>query len=136
MLPEDRPTLVDGMQRLAAGEQTELYYRILRPDGEVRWVRSRSYPVLNEQGQVERVVGSVRDITAQVLAQERLQESERRKSAILEASLDACISIDQEGRVIEWNRAAERLFGYEREAAMGRDLAELIVPQRICRPSL
>lgn len=133
VLPEDRPTLVDGMQRLAAGEQTELYYRILRPDGEVRWVRSRSYPVLNEQGQVERVVGSVRDITAQVLAQERLQESERRKSAILEASLDACISIDQEGRVIEWNRAAERLFGYEREAAMGRDLAELIVPQRICR---
>jgi PAS domain S-box/diguanylate cyclase (GGDEF) domain len=78
VLPEDRPTLVDGMQRLAAGEQTELYYRILRPDGEVRWVRSRSYPVLNEQGQVERVVGSVRDITERKRAERQAVEHQRR----------------------------------------------------------
>ena len=47
---------------------------------------------------------------------------------ILDAALDAIVSIDDTGRVIEFNRAAESIFGYPREAALGRDMADLIIP--------
>lgn len=55
-------------------------------------------------------------------------ESEARKSAMFETALDCIITIDHRGRVIEFNPAAERTFGFTREEATGRELAELIIP--------
>ncbi len=54
--------------------------------------------------------------------------AEAHASAVLRAALDGVVTIDHRGRVMEFNRAAERLFGYAREDALGRELAELIVP--------
>jgi diguanylate cyclase (GGDEF)-like protein/PAS domain S-box-containing protein len=51
--------------------------------------------------------------------------------AILDAALDCIVVIDAEGRVAAWNPAAERAFGYRREFALGRELAELIIPERL-----
>jgi len=62
---------------------------------------------------------------------EKVRESEARKAAILEASLDAVITIDHQGRVLELNSAAEHLFGYSRKDAVGRELLDLIVPPRM-----
>jgi PAS domain S-box-containing protein len=50
------------------------------------------------------------------------------QAAIIEAALDSVIAVDAEDRVVAWNRAAERTFGYAREEAIGRDMAELIIP--------
>ena len=54
--------------------------------------------------------------------------SARVDDAVLRASLDAIISIDGHGRVIEFNPAAERMFGYLRDEAIGAEMAALIVP--------
>src|SRR5947208_3272248 len=62
------------------------------------------------------------------LADEALKESEARKRAILESALDSVISIDHEGRLIEFNQAAEGTFGYTRESVFGKPIAELIIP--------
>ncbi len=64
-------------------------------------------------------------------SEERIRESEARKAAILEASLDAVITIDQQGQVVEFNSAAETIFGYRREEAVGWKLLDLIVPPRM-----
>lgn len=61
-------------------------------------------------------------------AEEAVRASEARKSAMLEASLDCIVSIDADGLVLEFNAAAERTFGYSAEEAIGREMAELIVP--------
>jgi len=61
-------------------------------------------------------------------AEEAVLESEARKSAIVEAALDCIITIDHEGRVLEFNPAAERTFGYPRDEAIGKEMAALIVP--------
>ena len=61
-------------------------------------------------------------------AEKAVRDSEARKSAILEAASDAIITIDHEGKVIEWNPAAERTFGTPRAEAIGREMAELIIP--------
>src|SRR3954454_7619681 len=52
-------------------------------------------------------------------------------SAVLDAALDAVVAIDGGGRVVEWNPAAERMFGYRAADALGRELAALIVPAEL-----
>jgi PAS domain S-box-containing protein len=69
--------------------------------------------------------------TARKLADAAVEESERRKAAILEGAFDAIITIDYEGRILEFNPAAERLFGFVAEEAIGRELGELIIPERL-----
>ena len=58
-----------------------------------------------------------------------LEDSEARKSAILDASLSGIVSCDSQARVTEFNPAAERMFGFTRSEALGRDVAELLIPQ-------
>jgi PAS domain S-box-containing protein len=61
-------------------------------------------------------------------AEEAADESEARGRAIFEAALDCIVVIDSSGRVVQFNPAAERTFGYTAEEAHGREMAELIVP--------
>jgi PAS domain S-box-containing protein len=61
-------------------------------------------------------------------AEEAVRISEARKRAVLASSLDAVITIDHEGTVVEFNPAAERLFGYTEGFAVGREMAELVIP--------
>ncbi len=61
-------------------------------------------------------------------AQQALQQSEKRTRAILETAMDAIISIDEESRILEFNPAAERIFGFKRHEVLGRDVTETIIP--------
>src|SRR5437763_13806216 len=54
--------------------------------------------------------------------------AERKYRAILESAIDCIIAISHEGRIIEFNPAAERVFGYSRQEVIGSELAELIIP--------
>jgi PAS domain S-box-containing protein len=68
-------------------------------------------------------------LARQLDAEQRASERERHAADILANSLDAHVSIDQEDRVVDWNRQAETVFGWTAEEAYGRRLAELIVPE-------
>jgi PAS domain S-box-containing protein len=59
---------------------------------------------------------------------EALRAKEARHNAMLEASLDCVVTMDHEGRVVDFNPAAERIFGYQAEDVIGREMADLIVP--------
>ncbi len=59
---------------------------------------------------------------------EQVQESEAGTRAIIENALDGIITIDHNGGIIEFNPAAEKLFGFEREALLGKSIAETIIP--------
>jgi diguanylate cyclase (GGDEF)-like protein/PAS domain S-box-containing protein len=60
--------------------------------------------------------------------EEELRASEIRKALILDSALDCILTADHEGRIIEFNSAARRLFGYSRSEVLGRDVADTIVP--------
>jgi len=62
-------------------------------------------------------------------AEGAIHEREARHAAILESALDCIITIDDRGRVLEFNGAAEETFGYKAEEVVGHEMAELIVPQ-------
>jgi PAS domain S-box-containing protein len=70
----------------------------------------------------------VHDVTARKEAERALTRSEARKAAILESALDCIITMDADGRVIEFNPAAERTFGYRQRDVVGQFLADLIIP--------
>lgn len=72
----------------------------------------------------------IADISPHILAQQALQKSENRKSAILSASLDAIITMNHEGKISDFNPAAENIFGFRRDDILGRFLADLIIPER------
>ena len=63
-------------------------------------------------------------------AVEHASEYESRFRAMVEAALDCIITIDHRGRIVEFNAAAERTFGYPRHEVIGRDMGELIIPER------
>jgi len=64
-------------------------------------------------------------------AEARLRTSDERMCALLEHAHDAVVSIDEQGRVSQWNRAAERLFGWSPVEAIGQPVADLIVPPQM-----
>jgi PAS domain S-box-containing protein len=59
---------------------------------------------------------------------EALRAKEARHKAMLDAALDCVVTMDDKGRVVDFNPAAERTFGYKARDAVGRDMAELIIP--------
>lgn len=61
-------------------------------------------------------------------AETAMREREARHGAILESALDCIVTIDDRGRVLEFNAAAEQTFGYTAEEVVGREMAEIIVP--------
>lgn len=75
--PEDQRVEASAKQRQARGESTKLEYRIVHPDGETRWIRDHSFPVMNAAGAVERIVGTARDITDRKLAGLELARTNR-----------------------------------------------------------
>ncbi len=108
--------------------QRDVVMGITRHDGGQRWLQVDAVPVRDDSGVVTRVVTSFIDVTARKQAERDLRESEARKGAILDGALDAIITVTHDGRIAEFNPAAERLFGYSRAEAQGQAVATLIVP--------
>ncbi|HWG92420.1 MAG TPA: PAS domain S-box protein, partial [Candidatus Thermoplasmatota archaeon] len=125
-LAEDCPIRRVGL----TGQSVDQFETLLwRKDGTSFPAEQNAAPIIRD-GDIEGVVITFVDITERVRANQALRESEAMKSAILLASLDVIITMDAEGRVVEWNPAAERTFGYRAEEALGRLLADLIIPPR------
>lgn len=65
------------------------------------------------------------------LATSALREEERRSQSILATSLDGVLIMDEKGCVVDWNQAAERIFGWPRAEMLGRQLADYLIPERL-----
>jgi PAS domain S-box-containing protein len=82
-----------------------------------------------------RTMSTVGNQVGQFMGRKRVEtaviEGQRRTGAILATALDAIIGMDHQGTITEFNSAAERTFGYSREDAVGRELADLLIPRRL-----
>ncbi|MGO8764895.1 MAG: PAS domain S-box protein, partial [Limisphaerales bacterium] len=126
--PEDRPRIIDAtLTKQVTGKYDEVY-RIVRPDGSIRWIQDRAFPIQDEHGKVYRMVGIAEDITERKLVWDALRENEERKSAIMRVALDAIITIDHAGKIIELNDAAENIFTHNRSKLIGENILEIIPP--------
>ncbi|MBD3381129.1 MAG: PAS domain S-box protein, partial [candidate division Zixibacteria bacterium] len=92
--------------------ETDTEYRIVRPDGSIRWLRSRSFPIFDDKGEVYRTAGIVRDITERKLTEQALKSSEHKYRGLYENLTDGFAASDLKGNIVEFNRAFELMTGY------------------------
>jgi diguanylate cyclase (GGDEF)-like protein/PAS domain S-box-containing protein len=126
--PEDRERVLQAAKtKQAKGEYVE-EYRIVRPDGGIRWLRDRAFPVVHQGGEVYRIAGLAEDITERKLVADKLRESERRFSGLLGNVEMVSLMLDREARITYCNEYALRLTGWRREEVIGRNWFELFIP--------
>ena len=110
--PEDRDYVSERMDRTVSGP-TERQYRIVRPDGALRWVRSRGFPVPDQAGVTYRIAGIVEDVTDHVRLQDELREREAGlRHAQLMAKL-AHVITGPDGSFETWSDTLPQLIGVE-----------------------
>ncbi len=85
-------------------------------------------PIRDAEGALRGVVLVFRDQTEERRVERALRESEARKTAIMEAALDSIVTMDHTGAIVEFNGAAEEMFGRTRAAVVGKSLAALLIP--------
>ncbi len=106
-----------------------LVVRWRHKDGSWRFLESNAVPIVDAHGGLAGLRGVDRDITERKRAEDRLQAHAQRLALHAEYSPLGLIEWGADFRVAEWNRAAERLFGYSREEALGCHALDLIIPQ-------
>ena len=123
--PEDRPRFdehicdyLDGAKRGDAIGEIE--FRIVRSDGEVRWIGHVCRPVFGADGIFQGRRGSNRDITDRKRMEEELRSSGDTLQALVHSSPLAIVTFDKDGNIGMWNPAAERMFGWRAEEVTGR----------------
>ncbi|MEY2488905.1 MAG: hypothetical protein QOC70_847 [Verrucomicrobiota bacterium] len=127
--PEDRQAVRRAAMKQVEGTYNE-EYRIIRPDGSIRWIHDRAFPVRNGAGDIYRVVGVADDITERKQAEVVLQESERRFREMLEKVELMAMTLDQSGRVTFCNDYLLRVTGWTREEVIGADWFSKFVPDQ------
>ncbi|MDQ3271646.1 MAG: PAS domain S-box protein, partial [Pseudomonadota bacterium] len=124
--PEDRQKMSDASDLQRAGHPTQIEFRILRPDGEERWISDRAYPVLAADGSVTRLVGVGQDITARKLAEQALAESEKRYSNLFESGPSPMwVFAEESRRFLAVNRTAIEDYGYSESEFLAMTLYDL-----------
>lgn len=93
-----------------------------RPDGSV--IEVRGIPVPSGG-----FVTAYRDVSVEHQSRKELAASQRRTREVIDRSKDAFVSMDEDGRVFDWNPAAEEIFGWSRDEAIGAELTDLFIPK-------
>ena len=117
-------------QRVAAGGVPLIEEEVVPLATGPRTYVSVKCPLRDRLGRIHGVFGISTDITERKVAETALQASEERMRLIVETALDAVITMDSAGVITGWNPQAETTFGWTRAEALGRTLAQTIVPER------
>src|ERR1700722_2594265 len=123
--PDDQPKVAKILERAKReGAEFELGNRVVYPGGEIRDVHVVGHPAFGPSGDLAEFVGTMMDITER----KRGEQATRLLAAVVESSHDAIVSKDLDGTITSWNKAAERLFGYAAEEAVGQNILMIIPP--------
>ncbi len=110
--PQDRERVVRAAKQVSETFEYDEEYRIVQPDGSIRWIRDRAFPVRDENGMVYRVAGVADDITRRHLAEVDYLRETTRREAILNALPAHIALLDVEGNILTVNESWKR-FGEE-----------------------
>lgn len=124
--PEDLQRWSDHRHRVTARKVAEkIELRLLRPDGEIRWIDHVCLPVFDDKGTFLGTRGGFSDISSRKQAEER----NRRLATIVDSSDDAIIGKTLDGVITSWNKGAEKIYGYTEEEVLGTAIAQRVPPE-------
>jgi PAS domain S-box-containing protein len=127
--PDDRAAVIAERDAMTYAGDRE--FRIVRPDGKTRWIRTWSAPTRIEGGRVMRLAAVSEDITDERWLRETLRSSERQFRMLVDSVSDyAIVMLDPTGLITRWNTGAARITGYSAGEVVGRHFS-LFYPLRL-----
>ena len=127
--PDDRERIAEvHQQAYRTGEPYQMLERIVRPDGEVRYLASNGQVMMDSGGTPVRMRGTCIDVTDRVLAERARESIAARFRGLVESAPDAILVLDDEGRILEANPKAHELLGGAPAGHMIREV--LLAPVR------
>ncbi len=125
--PEDRADAEAAFRAMSESHHSASHeYRIIRPDGTIRWIADRGFAIRDVSGDVLRIFGMAEDITER--RQTELETRRRQKflESVLYHAPDAIVTLDALHHVLDWNPGAEKMFGYTRNETVGGHLDDFV----------
>ena len=129
--PDDRERIVDAARTKQAAGTYDEEYRIRRPDGTIRWIRDRAFPIADANGKLFRIAGIAEDITDAKNASDELRESQRRFSDMLSNLELVALMLDRDARITYANDHLLKLTGRRREEVVGKNWVDLFLPPEV-----
>jgi diguanylate cyclase (GGDEF)-like protein/PAS domain S-box-containing protein len=125
IVPDDRPRVESSLSMATNEGIYNVEYRIVRADGEIRWIHDRSFPVRTPSGKIERQIGIAIDITERKCLEDSLFQEKELAEITLKSIGDCVVTTDAVGRVTYLNPVAEELLGLTDREAAGQDLTAI-----------
>jgi len=118
--PDDFPAVLESLQHsLNSGEEHHVEYRLVRPDGEQRWVECRARPRLGDGGKSEKLVGFLQDITERKAAERALMQSEERFELAMRGANDGVFDWNLETGQVYYSPRWMSMLGYSEDELPG-----------------
>lgn len=127
--PEDRWRVAARLNELLTTAGFDEEFRIVRADGEIRWIWSRGFLVRDRRGRIYRIAGTALDITPRKRAEISLRESEERYRDLVEHSEDLICTHDLSGKLLSVNELPAKLLGYSPSELLGIPMREMLAPE-------
>ena len=128
IIEEDKPELIKANEILLKGnESVDYQVRISPEQGKIKYVDVRD-SLFNYKNQLV-TLSLMNDITDRVLMEKKNKEIEERTRHIIDSALDAIIITDLFGKMVDWNKQAQSIFGYTYEEVSKRKLEDIILPE-------
>jgi len=97
-------------------------------NGSLIWLEVYSKMLKDQEGNPKLIIGTLFDVQPLKQLEEKLHENAAQTEAIIKSTVDGIITIDPEGQILSFNKAAERLFGYNEFEIIGKKLHRLVLP--------
>lgn len=127
--PEDRDKIKYSIEHNLPQGNYDEEYRILRPDGTIRWIRDRGFPISNYKGEITRIAGLSEDITENKDIISALQKSLATFQALTECSPMGIFLCDQQGNFTYTNSKLQNIMGCSSEDFLGDGWVNFIYPE-------
>ena len=124
--PSDRARVLDAALTKQVSGNYDEEYRVVRPDGAIRWIHDRAFPIHNESGTVYRIAGIAEDITERKQAQAALRDAYQKTKSILSSLPGAILIVNDKQEVVYVNSLAEHYFGAPPPSLVGRPLFDIL----------
>jgi PAS domain S-box-containing protein len=128
--PEDVHLILEKLEQEKEGKATNLEYRIIKPNGCLRWIWERSFPIQDEQGNMYCYGGIAEDITERKQAEQKISE----QAALLDIATDAIFVRDFQNQILFWNQGAEKIYGWSKQEIGTKNVNEIFYNDLITQP--
>lgn len=126
--PDDHSRIEQALQAERQGQNFDEEYRFIRPDGEVRWLHSKAYPIQNQAGEIVRIVGTVEDISDRKKTEAALRESEELFRRAFDDAPIGISLVTPNGQFLKANAYYCNMLGYTEAELLDLTFQEITHP--------